>query len=432
MMRLKGTFRTRWALMRVVPLGLVAAACSMGNDAAEAQRGIGGTGAFGGMADSAGGALGSGGASIPGVCSTQASEDALRLEVKLPDRVPVPTLGVDDIADLRRGMNLGNALDGPTEGAWGVTLEERHFELIADAGFDHVRLPVRFSAHALSAPPYTIDSTFFERIDWALGEAESHGLAVILDMHHEEPLMSDPASEAERFVALWSQIAERYHERKSSLKYELANEPSLVLNDYWNYIYPKALAAVRAIDPERAVLVDGTDWASVYSLDDLRIIDDPHLVATFHVYDPSLFTMQGASWMDPEFQTQCVVFPGPPAEPVIAVPAARDVDWTARWFAAYNNQPAATNPGSAAAIEDVFAYVDRFVADTGRAVYLGEFAVIDNADAASRERWVRLVRDHAEARKIPWAYWDDGASMAAYNVHSGEWVPYLKRALLDQ
>src|SRR5258708_5592969 len=53
---------------------------------------------------------------------------------------------------LRRGMNLGNALDAPNEGAWGVVLGASDFVAARQAGFDHVRLPVRFSAHAASSP----------------------------------------------------------------------------------------------------------------------------------------------------------------------------------------------------------------------------------------------------------------------------------------
>lgn len=36
---------------------------------------------------------------------------------------------------LGRGINLGNALDAPQEGAWGLTLREEHFQAINEAGF---------------------------------------------------------------------------------------------------------------------------------------------------------------------------------------------------------------------------------------------------------------------------------------------------------
>jgi endoglucanase len=58
------------------------------------------------------------------------------------------------------GINFGNALDAPSEGAWGVVLKEEYFKAVKDAGFSHVRLPVRWSAHARNEPPYTINPRF--------------------------------------------------------------------------------------------------------------------------------------------------------------------------------------------------------------------------------------------------------------------------------
>ena len=42
---------------------------------------------------------------------------------------------------LGRGVNLGNALEVPQEGEWGVVLQSEYFPLIREAGFDTVRVP---------------------------------------------------------------------------------------------------------------------------------------------------------------------------------------------------------------------------------------------------------------------------------------------------
>src|SRR5437660_8122198 len=68
---------------------------------------------------------------------------------------------------LSRGVNLGNALEAPAEGEWGMTLKTEYFDAIARTGFDSVRIPIRWSAHADREPPYAIDEKFFTRIDWA-------------------------------------------------------------------------------------------------------------------------------------------------------------------------------------------------------------------------------------------------------------------------
>ena len=72
---------------------------------------------------------------------------------------------------LGRGINLGNALEAPIEGAWGVTLRPEYFQIIKDAGFNAVRIPIRWSAHAETSPLYAIDAAFFDRVDWAIDQA---------------------------------------------------------------------------------------------------------------------------------------------------------------------------------------------------------------------------------------------------------------------
>ena len=85
---------------------------------------------------------------------------------------------------LGRGINLGNALDGPHEGAWGVTLKADYFRLIRKAGFNSVRIPIRWSTHASTAAPYDIETGFFQRVDWAIGQALSRNLASVINVHN--------------------------------------------------------------------------------------------------------------------------------------------------------------------------------------------------------------------------------------------------------
>ncbi len=56
---------------------------------------------------------------------------------------PAVLVASEPVPGFMRGINLGNALDAPQEGAWGVTLEEKHFAMAKAAGLDHIRLPVR-------------------------------------------------------------------------------------------------------------------------------------------------------------------------------------------------------------------------------------------------------------------------------------------------
>jgi endoglucanase len=336
--------------------------------------------------------------------------------------------------ELRRGMNLGNALDAPSEGAWGVVLDASDFVAVRQAGFDHVRLPVRFSAHAGTRAPYAIDAGFFARVDWAIGQALANDLAVIVDVHHYEEIMKDPEGERARFCALWRQIAERYEGASQAVVFELLNEPNGTMTaTEWNAILADALSIVRESNPTRVVVVEGVDWASAQNLRDTLAIPegDPNLVGSFHMYQPILFTHQGAEWMTPEFGTRGVVFPGPPGVPITPGGAATATAWVRDWFARYGTLPPERNPSGPSTIADQLDMAATFAVRRHLPVYMGEFAVIDRADPRSREAWTRATRVEAQRRGFGWAYWDDGGSFKAYDRTTRTWIPYLKSALLE-
>jgi endoglucanase len=345
-----------------------------------------------------------------------------------PPPPPGPPRGPPGRPRLLRGMNLGNALDAPSEGAWGVVLEESDFVRLRESGFDHVRLPVRFSGHASAEPPYTIDEAFFQRVDWAVGQALANDLAVIVDLHHYEELMKEPLAHRARFVALWEQIGRRYRGLPEAVCFELLNEPHDKLTvGIWNDILEDALRHVRATNPTRVVIVEGVDWASAKNLRDTLVVpDDPNVVGSFHMYQPILFTHQGAPWMDAAFQTTGIRFPGPPSAPVAP---GTTVSWAREWLDRYDREPTATNPSGPSAIAEQLDMATAFALRRHLPVYMGEFGVIDKADAASRESWTRATRLEAERRGFGWAYWDDGGSFAAYDRKGGRWVPELLAAL---
>src|SRR5690606_14364066 len=135
-------------------------------------------------------------------------------------------------------------LEAPNEGDWGGSILASDFPFIAARGFDHVRIPIRFSGHALPNPPYTIDETFLVRVDTVIDQALSANLAVIIDLHAYEELAADVSAERARFVAIWAQLAERYRQLPETVAFELLNEPYDDLDAQWNQLLAEAIAAV--------------------------------------------------------------------------------------------------------------------------------------------------------------------------------------------
>jgi len=48
---------------------------------------------------------------------------------------------------------MGNALEADNEGDWGYKIQARHFQYIKQAGFDTVRIPIKWDAHTQTRPP---------------------------------------------------------------------------------------------------------------------------------------------------------------------------------------------------------------------------------------------------------------------------------------
>ena len=291
-----------------------------------------------------------------------------------------------------RGVNFGNMLEAPTEGAWGLSVTDDFIDKAASAGFASVRLPVRWSNHASATAPFTIDPAFMSRVETVVDRLLAKGLVVVLNMHHYRQLDGDPldASEARvadavldlRFVMLWEQIAERFKSRGGRLVLELYNEPHGRLNgEPWNVLAARALGVVRKSNPDRVVVIGPTSWNSASDLPKLKLPNDANLIATVHDYNPFAFTHQGAEW----------VSPSPPVGVTCCSPA-QVAEMTAPLDAAKAWSTAKRYP-----------------------VFVGEFGAYSKADEASRIIFNRTMRDAAETRGMSWTYWEFASGYGVYD-----------------
>ena len=216
---------------------------------------------------------------------------------------------------LGRGINLGNMLEAPVEGQWGVKLEPAYIDIVAGA-FTTVRLPVRWSNHAAPTADATLNEEFAKRVDQVVDALLAKGVYVILDMHHYSQLSGSPLHWKEfgvepavletRLVNMWRQVALRYRNRSPKLLFELLNEPTGRLDgEPWNELAPKALAAVRASNPTRAVLIGPGEWNGIQALPKLRLPPDRNLIVSIHNYDPFPFTHQGVEHTGHEVSRRC-------------------------------------------------------------------------------------------------------------------------------
>ncbi|MEN9855761.1 MAG: hypothetical protein RLZZ157_887, partial [Pseudomonadota bacterium] len=172
---------------------------------------------------------------------------------------------------VKRCINVGGSLEPEVEAGWfNYRIRRGDFDIIAQAGFDSVRIPITWSAHASKQAPYTIYPAFFARVDEVVGWALQAGLHVIIDEHHYNALFKDPDAHEARLEGLWVQIANRYRNMPPSLMFEIINEPRDAFSGpRVNDVQARILSVIRQTNPTRTVILTGDEWGSIDGMDNL-------------------------------------------------------------------------------------------------------------------------------------------------------------------
>lgn len=364
-------------LIRCLTLSVVAATLGM--------SGCGGAGT--GESSGAGGASG-GSSSGEGAAGSEA--DAAAWDIHQQN------------ARLGAGINIGNCLDAPNEGDWGHVLELEDFDYAKEWGFSHIRLPIRWNAHASPKPPYAIESAFFERVDWAIAQAFKRELRVVIDVHHFDELNADREGYHEQLFGIWEQIASHYAKYGPELYFELYNEP---LADFpaadWNQWVAELVTTVRESNPERAIIIGGVNFSNIDGLEALVLPKDDHLIATYHFYDPITFVYQGAGdW----------------------VPGSEDWLGT-KWYG---------SEAEVAELDEAFARVETWQARNGGVpIYLGEWGTTRAGDLDSRVRYTAFIAESCNERDFSWAIWDMHTELGLHDEATDTVTTDLVDALRD-
>lgn len=177
-----------------------------------------------------------------------------------------------------------------------------------ELGANALRLPFNYRHFERDDRPYEYLEEGFRRLDQAVQWCGKHGIYVILDFHavqgwHNPDWHSDNAHVhillygqkhfRERAAALWREIARRYRGNPAVAGYDLMNEPVTRL-EYERYdpsqhdwaalnsIYRQMAAAIREVDPDHILFVEGDNFATLY--DGLEVDFDPNLAVSTHNY----------------------------------------------------------------------------------------------------------------------------------------------------
>ena len=300
-------------------------------------------------------------------------------------------------APISRCMNLGSALEAPKEGEWGYVIRRADLVRLKEAGFDTVRLPVRWSIYADSTAPYAIDADLLARVDEVVTWAEEIGLKIVVNVHHYYALNEDPDTHEPRLEAIWDQLSTHFVGAPDSVIFETINEPHTNMTAArTDALNARLLARMRSEHPDRWVILGTAFWGNLSALEESRPDYDPKVMLTYHEYSPFAFTHQGASWSD-------------------------QPDTGLQW-------------GTPEDVANMMAELDKAVEVQSRwqmPVFVGEFGVYEGVPIDQRAGWVRALRIGLEDRGLGWCYWDFAGSLKAYDVEQEAWLPEIKSALLD-
>ena len=144
------------------------------------------------------------------------------------------------VAQMGAGWNLGNQLEAASNGLVGETyygnpvITEDLLLAVKDVGFKSVRIPVSYLNKIGSAPNYTIDSTWLDRVQEVVDMCVNNGLYAIINIHGDGYNTvtggwllcngSDQTTIKAKYEAVWKQIATRFADYDEHLIFESLNE----------------------------------------------------------------------------------------------------------------------------------------------------------------------------------------------------------------
>ena len=179
------------------------------------------------------------------------------------------------------------------------------FALIAELGFDFVRLPLDYRCWTDPGDWTRFRDDRLAWVDDAVGFGRSSGIHVQINFHRApgytvaspaeaKSLWTDP--EAQDVCALhWARFAERYKGMPSrEVSFNLFNEPARVGPEPHKAVVARMVDAIHKVDPARLIVCDGRDWGTKPPTELVGL----GVAAATRGYEPFHLTHYQANWVE--------------------------------------------------------------------------------------------------------------------------------------
>lgn len=279
---------------------------------------------------------------------------------------------------LGKGINFGNSWDaeGVGDGGWNNPIQDGDFTTVKNAGFNSVRIPVRWAAG--------VDAQL-NGVKADVQLAINAGLTVIVNSHHHDNLYSAAqngsfSSALQNFSNEWKKVAQAFDSfADDKVVFEIFNEPHDMTQDQVNQIMTTGYQAIRSVSKGKTIMFEGNGYAKFAQIQNLNLPDDGNIIVSGHYYDPYTFTHQGHKIE----QYPCAN---------MSAPAATTVSGH---FKAYRDSITAHFPD---------------INGGSVPVNVGEFGVANKGACrsvtdANRAAWTKAVVEAAENNGMSWHYW---------------------------
>lgn len=369
---------------------------------------------------------------MPGICTAQPTARQWNREVtagwNLGNQLECPPHGFDNesvaIAD-PEGANMA-------EIAWGnPVVTKRMITAIKKAGFNAIRIPVRWQCHITNAQAMTINKTWMERVKEVVGYCLDNGLKVIINTHHEKWLESRPHNQykeenCRKLALLWHNIANEFRDYDYRLAFAGTNEvherdvwtkptaENLSVQNAYNQVFVDIVRATGGNNAKRHLIVQTYVCNPDYGLSDNDFIiptdlsenGNHYMSVEFHFYNP---------W---DYCGECKYY---------------------YWGEPYK-QYGETSPSNEKTLTDYFDRVYDTWSAKGLGIVIGEWGVTDHFIAGEEDRihenmayYCRTLVSEARKRGFSTFVWDNnyfgngGEKFGIFDRHAnmkvkGEWI----------
>ena len=210
-------------------------------------------------------------------------------------------------------MAIGNPNNADNaETAWGnPVVTKKTIKAIKDAGFNAIRIPVRWQCHITNPTAMSISKTWMARIkevvDWSL----ANDLKVVINVHHEKWLESTPyyknkEENCQKLALLWMNIATEFanydyrlafagtNEVHEPGKWGAPNEENLAVQNAYNQVFIDVVRATGGNNLKRNLMVQtyvcnpdfGINNGNFIVPTDAEGNGNDYMTVEFHYYNP--------------------------------------------------------------------------------------------------------------------------------------------------